>query len=421
MTGSAYRFLCALFFLAPFVSTAQTEHNGPVHNQSARTCAVCHQQIYDQWRGSMHANSTALKDPIHEAMYRQVMGDPREEGVNKKGKYPVCLKCHAPLAAMDKVTKLDARPEYEEGVTCVVCHTMKTFKGIDGEGGKMHYGIAAYEFTDQLQGPSGRNLGPAGNRFVMTIPPDLRRPQEIDEAAPFGQGEQGGFHPYAMEGNPLMMRTTQVCLGCHDRRNNFNKVALCATGPEFKSTDTFNCQQCHMPVNNGYADHSMMGGHSQAMVERAVILSLEVAKKDGAIDAVVTLKNTLPHNAPTGAPFRNMFVHVSGLDAAGKTVWTNYREHPIKEDPKSMLRLILLGEDGKPAPPPKATAMGTDSRLAPYEERRIEYQLPADGVTMVRAELYYDLLLPPMKETVMKNVPDALKQPKVVAFAEKSL
>ena len=40
---------------------------------------------------------------------------------------------------------------------------------------------------------------------------------------------------------------------------------------------------------------------------------------------------------------------------------------------------------------------------------------------MVRAELHYDLLLPPMKATVMKNVPEALKQPKVVAFAEKSL
>jgi hypothetical protein len=40
---------------------------------------------------------------------------------------------------------------------------------------------------------------------------------------------------------------------------------------------------------------------------------------------------------------------------------------------------------------------------------------------MVRAELFYDLLLPPMKDTVMKNVPAALKEPKVVAFAEKSL
>jgi hypothetical protein len=176
-----------------------------------------------------------------------------------------------------------------------------------------------------------------------------------------------------------------------------------------------------MPVNNGYADHSMMGGHSQAMVERAVILGLDIERNEDNIDAVVTLKNTLPHNAPTGAPFRNMYVHISGLDANGKVVWTNYKKHPIKEDPKSMLRLVLLDADGKPVPPPKATQMGKDSRLAPLEERRIDYQLPADNVMMVRAELYYDLLLPPMKDTLMKNVPEALKQPKVVAFAEKTL
>jgi len=397
------------------------DHNGPIHEQTARSCSGCHQEIYDQWRGSMHANSTALKDPIHGAMYELVMGDPREEGVNKKGKYPVCLKCHAPLAAMNKKTKLDDKREYNDGVTCVVCHTMKSFKGIDGENGKMRYGIDAYEFSDKLQGPSGRNLGPAGDRFVMTVPPDLRRPQRLGEEAPRGQGEPGGFHPYSMEGNALMMRTTQVCLGCHDRRNNFNNVALCATGPEFAGTDTFNCQQCHMPVNNGFADHSMMGGHSQAMVERAVILELKATNSGDNIDAVVTLHNTLPHNAPTGAPFRNMYVHVTGLDADGQVVWSNYEKHPIKEDPKSMLRLILLGKDGKPSPPPKATQVGKDSRLAPFEKRDINYSLPAKGITMLRAELYYDLLLPPMKKGVMKDIPEDLKKPTVVAFAEYKL
>lgn len=86
-----------------------------------------------------------------------------------------------------------------------------------------------------------------------------------------------------------------------------------------------------------------------------------------------------------------------------------------------MLRLVLLGKDGKPAPPPKATQMGKDTRLAPLEKRDISYQLPGAGVVKVRAALYYDLLLPPMKATVMKDVPDALKQAKVVAFAEESL
>ena len=415
---AVFGLLLSLF--AHLALAADAEPNG-LHHQTARDCAVCHQEIYDQWRGSMHAQSTALSDPIHGAMYRAVIGDPTEEGVTKKGKYPVCLNCHAPLAAMDGATKLNASPAYEDGVTCVVCHTMQSFKGVQGEDGKMRYGIRAYEFADVLQGPSGRALGPSGDRFTPTVPPDLRRPQRIDNGIPRGQGKPGGYHPYAMEGNALMLRTTQVCMGCHDQRNNFNQVALCATGPEFNNTDSFNCQQCHMPVNKGFADHSMMGGHIQAMVERAVVMSMALTPNGDQLDAVVTLQNTLPHNAPTGAPFRNMYIHVTGLDADGKVLWSNYNKHPIQEDPASMMRLILLGPDGKPSPPPKATAVGNDSRLKPHESRDFSYQLPAEGIATVRAELYYDLLLPPMKNTVMKNIPEALKKAKVVAFAEQSL
>lgn len=392
-----------------------------LHSLTAESCSDCHQAIYEQWKGSMHANSTALKDPIHGAMYKKVMGNPKHEGLTKKGKYPVCLNCHAPLAALAGSTKLDATPANNDGVTCVVCHTMKTFKGTKGENGKMRYGVKAYEFADELQGTSGRNLGPDGDRSVVAIPPDLRRIDSTGKTAQAGQGPQGGYHPYEMEGNTLMMRTTQVCMGCHDQRQNFNKVALCATGPEFETTDNFNCQQCHMPVNKGFADHSMMGGHVRAMVERAVIMSLELKNGDDKVDAVVTLQNTLPHNAPTGAPFRNMYVHVTGLDKDGNTIWTNYNKHPIKEDPKSMLRLVLLNDKDKPVPPPKATKQGKDSRLAPFEKRDIAYQMPSKGVVKVRAELYYDLMLPPMKKGVMKNVPEALKKARVVAFAEKNL
>ncbi|WP_167374161.1 multiheme c-type cytochrome [Bathymodiolus platifrons methanotrophic gill symbiont] len=39
----------------------------PLHHVSAKECKNCHEDIYSQWKGSMHANSTALKDPIHGA------------------------------------------------------------------------------------------------------------------------------------------------------------------------------------------------------------------------------------------------------------------------------------------------------------------------------------------------------------------
>ena len=58
-----------------------------IHHVSSETCKQCHKDIYKQWKGSMHAQSSALNDPIHATFYGMVMGDPRKEGVkSKKGK-----------------------------------------------------------------------------------------------------------------------------------------------------------------------------------------------------------------------------------------------------------------------------------------------------------------------------------------------
>ncbi|MGB0722819.1 MAG: multiheme c-type cytochrome [Gammaproteobacteria bacterium] len=398
---------------------------GKLRHLPSEACAGCHQQIYQQWRGSMHANSTAFKDPIHDAMYRKVMGDPAQENLRKKGKYPMCLKCHAPTAARDKKTNLLANPAYNEGVSCVTCHSAKRFIGVHTKEGKLNLGVNAYEYGETLQGPSGRHLGPQmlddqGRPNALTMPPDLRPKQDAAQAMVRDQAPQGGFHPIALEGNPALLRTANACLGCHEQRNNGNGVPLCNTGAEFRQTDTATCQQCHMPVNNGFADHSMAGGHVKSMLERAVIVTVQAAAADKGTKATVSLQNTLPHNAPTGAPFRNMYVKVSALDASGKVVWSNYQKHPIKEDPKSMFMLKLLGDDGKPAGPSVAKKLGPDTRLKPLETRVIEYDIPVAGVKRVQAELHYDLLLPPQKAS-LKTVPAALKQPQIIAYGEARL
>ena len=155
--------LFALAGLAVLGATASrvAAEEQPIHHVTSEVCKNCHQEIYRQWKGSMHAQSTALADPIHATFYKKVVGSPTEEGVKHKasGKYPVCLQCHAPNAARDKVTKLDANPAYAEGVNCVACHTLTGFTGTIGEGGKLRLGLKAYEMTDKLQGPSGFNQG----------------------------------------------------------------------------------------------------------------------------------------------------------------------------------------------------------------------------------------------------------------------
>jgi len=99
--------LLVLFFVSCSIETALAQEKESLNHVSAKECKTCHEEIYSQWEGSMHANSTALKDPIHGKFYKAVVGDPKEEGLKPKDKYPVCLQCHAPAAAKDGKTVLE--------------------------------------------------------------------------------------------------------------------------------------------------------------------------------------------------------------------------------------------------------------------------------------------------------------------------
>ena len=77
--------LLILLFFGSSTAAALAQAKQPLHHVSATECKDCHAEIYSQWKGSMHANSTALKDPIHGAFYKAVIGDPQQEGIQKKG------------------------------------------------------------------------------------------------------------------------------------------------------------------------------------------------------------------------------------------------------------------------------------------------------------------------------------------------
>ncbi len=404
----------AVFFSTPAVS-ADTS----VHHVEAKACKQCHEEIYQQWQGSMHANSSALNDPIHGAFYRQVMGDPLQEDLkSKKGQYPVCLKCHAPVAALENKTKLDAKPAYAAGVGCTTCHSFSRFNGTESEAGKPLYGVDAYEMdTDTLHGPSGISY------TTERTPEDATWPTPV-------------HHPIPLAGNEAeLFKSNAACMGCHEKRNNFHGTPLCRTGDEYASSESFvNCQACHMAIvtvpklKDGQVvpgetvsipDHRMAGGHDAKMISRGISMSMQTERDGDTLKATLTVRNRLPHAYPTGAPFRNFFIRVASYDKDGKLLWKNYQVHPIKDDPKSAFWYTLGGPDGKPTLPPKATQVLSDTRLKPNEVRTLEYQIPLDAAThIVRAEALYDLLLPPIKGKLKGKIPDELLQPKLAASAE---
>jgi len=398
----------------------------PLHQTSADTCQTCHKDIYKQWQGSMHASSSAIEDPIHATFYKNVAGDPTQEGVVLKasGKYPVCLQCHAPNAARDKTTKLDAMPAYSEGVNCIACHTLKKFNGLTGADGKMQLGLKSYEISDKIQAPTGMNRGlsklsQGSDMFGGSATDDEQKPNpHLGEAVTVDGVE---IPSLPMEGNPKQLKTNDACMGCHDKRNNPHGVALCQTGDEYSLSKTnVNCLSCHMPINNGVADHSMGGGHDQSMLKRSIVFDMEVTPNAGKLTANLLLKNQQPHSLPTGAPFRNIVVKVTAYNAAGETIWSNAADHPAKSDPQAYLAYGLTDSEGKPASPPEATALGEDTRLKPFEERTLSYEIPGEGVALVRGEVFYNLLWDGLVKK-FKHLPADLTAPVLIAESEKDV
>ncbi len=386
-----YTFILALSLSFLTATTLAAKHP-IIDNISSKKCANCHEEIYQQWSGSMHAKSTALKDPIHGTFYKAVVGSPHKEGVRmgkNKDKYPQCLFCHSPAAAKEKKTKLDQKPSFAEGVNCIACHSMVKFKGTKKPGGGLQLGINAYEVSsNKIQGPNGAK-----------------------KHKKFGIG--------GVANNPNLFRTSAACMGCHDKRNNSNAVPLCQTGSEIQSAQgSTTCQSCHMPAVNGISNHTMAGGHSAKMVAKGLLLTLDANKVGKQLRIKVNAKNQLPHSFPTGAPFRNFYIKVSATDANNKTVWQSTQSHPMKDDKQAMFVYIIGDDNNRPTSPPKATKVLGDTRLKPHETRILKYQIPASGVTKIVAKAYYDLLLVPIKEKFGKKIPADLLEPKEIAVAE---
>lgn len=409
-----------------FIS-AQVWADTPIHHVTSDVCGECHKEIYKQWKGSMHANSSAMNDPIHATFYKKVAGDPTKEGVTLKAnkKFPVCLNCHAPNAARDKTTKLDANPAYSEGVNCVACHTLAKYNGIDLPDGKMQLGIKAYDLSDKIQAPAGFQRGveeltassdPFGGGASAEA--DSKPNPHLGEAVTL-EGKEIPALP--MEANPIQQKTSDACMGCHDKRNNPHGVALCQTGKEFEtSKSSVSCLSCHMPVADGMANHGMGGGHDLAILERSVVFHIASEKAGDVLQTTVMMHNQQPHSLPTGAPFRNIYLKLAAYDANGNVVWENAKGHPGKDDPQAYLAYRLADDAGADAMPPKATQLGEDSRLQPHEKRTLNYDIPAKDVALIRGELYYNLLWPVLVEK-FKHLPENLKVPQLIASAEVKL
>jgi len=340
------------------VSWAQTSKMLEVADfKTSSNCRQCHQQIYDQWKTSMH--SQAYRDPIYQAFLRRI----DEERQGKLTRF--CVSCHAPLATVTRSVPeklFDGQPKpalLEEGVACEFCHTIP---GSQLELKRLSLGAFVFPRTGQTNTLYGRHA-------------DAKTDAHPTEPSKF-------------------LLSSELCGTCHRFGHPVSGMPIQNTYEEWKSSpyaaEGKRCQDCHMPAYSGRTAvdgkerpelhaHVFMGGHTE-MIRKAATVQVQSSWKGGrkeTLDVVASVSNVgAGHLIPTGIPgIREMWLEVSILN--GSTVAATQKRPFVLE---------LFDREGKPAMPWDAVRFGKDTRIGPKKTRVEQFSFKLANATDVRVE-----------------------------------
>ena len=310
---------------------------------SAKECASCHQDFYNEWRTTIH--SQAWTDPYFQADWKF------------DGSRHICRNCHTPLDNQqpESVIGFNDKDKWDpvliensqfdeslqhEGVTCNACHLRE-----------------------------GKIVGIFG-----------------DTDSP---------HPVKKLDNP-----NQVCVRCHvvegERWDTFFRFPPCGTVAEIQSSSpvsdnsnsgeqgvidvaALGCVECHMPaIERPIADggetrlvrqHLWRGGHHPEMVKQA--LSVEFTENK-VLDKhsrqfTLSIENTgAAHYLPTGTPDRHLTVEINLLNSNGDV---------LKQQKEKLIRTVIWR--------PFIIDLW-DTRLKRYEPREFQFEYTVDDYQQSR-------------------------------------
>jgi len=230
----------------------------------AATCAPCHQQIADEWRGSLHA--AAWTEPVFQAAYA-------------KEPLAYCRNCHAPQHTGDLPSGLAAK----DGVSCATCHVR-----------------------------DGHILGTGKTAYQSRPPHPVEVVAELDESRYCTSCHQFGFLSEGGHGRP---RVETAVL----QQTTFDEWQARAAHLDGKR-----CQSCHMPETGlGDATHRAHGFHVQgdaAFIRQAVSVALSVSHDGGPALLATLSPGVVGHAFPTGDLFRNLELRVWADDRPEQSV-----------------------------------------------------------------------------------------------------
>ncbi len=332
---------------------------------SSKVCGRCHQQIYQSWRGSMHA--LAVKNQVFQEVYKKVYADTGGEV-----KY-FCLRCHAPTALITKDYDLKL-PLSREGVTCDFCHSVGRVSFKDNQA-RYHLSLG-----NTKRGPNGKGTSPAHKLKSSKI-----------------------------------HTNSEFCAPCHQGYNTIG-LPMRSTYLEWKESNYADsgkgCQSCHMGSTKGnkvstkwvkdgsgsFSNHKVSLSLRKVR-EAAQVKIKRVERQKRLMNLWVEVINTKAgHMLPTGTPLKKVVLTIVVKLDNGRS-FKQVREYGtvvVDRTAKVIVdlpTLLLAGE-----------RVIKDSRLAPGEKRleQFSFAVGRGKRAKISAALDYAFAPSPHKDFSMK-------------------
>ncbi|HPG37889.1 MAG TPA: multiheme c-type cytochrome [bacterium] len=327
---------------------------------SAQECKDCHSVIFNHWQKSRHALSTTERSQIYRAMFSET----------DQASRAACQKCHEPLTSPGFADLTGPRLR-QEGITCDFCH--------------------ATELT-----------GSGSNTWFKVLPGNVKTGPYKD-AIPTAHGFK-----YSAD-----LGKSSFCLTCHKNDDNPHGITFINLEKEWKKSSyhklNITCQDCHMPAISGITaelgklrdetyNHQFYGGFNSEILTDCIKLDLQADKTGNDYYLTVKISNrTAGHGIPGASPLRMIILNIDAKDELKQTVWKNYYNNPLKEDPQGVFMKLFEDQNGRaPALFWKAAGERFDSRLMPDEERVLKYTLQNIPAKTIQATVVYYIAPPPL-------------------------
>jgi hypothetical protein len=303
-----------------------------------RSCAECHEKIYEEFQSSRHAHGY-FNDELHQKIADSVSDTSY-----------TCATCHMPMADnIDDLISGKARPNknnktHTDAISCYFCHTIAYVK-------------KSHKFNINTKARQAKGYKP-------TLYGRLQKPEDSDK--------------HSSVKNPVYAKN--ACLGCHSHKLNDNNVTIFRAMQ--KGQDSIACIECHMPEVEGgvekmdkrargqHASHKFLGIDDKVFRATGVDINISVEKET----IMIKLTNKMAHPLII-QPARVKYMQVIVL-RDGKEIWKNFKNHP-KEDEKAFFELTFQGADAKQVIiPAKATAPLRINNLQAKETKKFIYHVP---------------------------------------------